>query len=157
MEAPSKIVRRKEVTEGGDFGLFPIGIFRQLCPYSPWPGLSKEAYSLMVKQLHGTDMMVKVVLPEMLRTHLIMEMPFRHLVIERDFLFISMTAGDLVADVDCPLIFHDKTILVAVSVYVGDVLRYYQLHPLQSYPKTPLRKDSTVCIPYILSPGAPFF
>lgn len=144
MEAPSKIVRRKEVTEGGDFGLFPIGIFRQLCPYFPWPGLSKEAYSLMVKQLHGTDMMVKVVLPEMLRTHLIMEMPFRHLVIERDFLFISMTAGDLVADVDCPLIFHDKTILVAVSVYVGDVLRYYQLHPLQSYPKTPLRKDTTV-------------
>lgn len=68
-----------------------------------------------------------------------------------------MTAGDLVADVDCPLIFHDKTILVAVSVYVGDVLRYYQLHPLQSYPKTSLRKDTTVCIPYILSLGAPLF
>lgn len=111
----------------------------------------------MVNQLHGTDMMVKVVLPEMLQTHLIVEMPFRHLVIERDFLFISLTAGDLVADVGCPLIFHDKIILVAVSVYVGDVLRYYQLHPLQSYPKTPLRKDTTVCIPYIPSPGAPLF
>lgn len=62
----------------------------------------------------------------------------------QSFLQKMRGTGDLVADVDCPLIFHDKTILVAVSVYVGDVLRYYQLHPLQSYPKTRLRKDTTV-------------
>ncbi|GAB5570439.1 RING finger protein 175 isoform X3 [Prionailurus iriomotensis] len=51
-------------------------------------------------------------------------------------------AGDTVADVGCPSVFHDKTLLVAVSVYVGNVLSYYQLRPLQSYPKTPLRENT---------------
>ncbi|CAK7306246.1 RING finger protein 175 [Vulpes lagopus] len=55
----------------------------------------------------------------------------------------SYNAGDTVADVGCPSVFHDKTLLVAVSVYVGNVLSYYQLHPLQSYPKTPLRENTT--------------
>ncbi|KAB1282728.1 RING finger protein 175, partial [Camelus dromedarius] len=65
-------------------------------------------------------------------------------VIEGDFLFISLTAGDPVADVGCPFVFHDKTLLVAVSVSLGNVLSYHQLHPLQSNPKTPLRGNTTV-------------
>ena len=78
-------------------------------------------------------------------------------VIEGDFLFIFLTAGDPVADVGCPFVFHDKTLLVAISVYVGDVLSYYQLHPLQSYPKTPIRENTTVCISFIPSSAHPSF
>lgn len=36
-------------------------------------------------------------------------------VTEGAFLFISLTAGDLVADVGCPLVFHNKTSLVVVT------------------------------------------
>ena len=78
-------------------------------------------------------------------------------VIEGDFLFIFLTAGDPVADVGCPFVFHDKTLLVAISLYVGDVLSYYQLHPLQSYPKTPFRENTTVCISFIPSSAHPSF
>ncbi|KAK2503161.1 hypothetical protein MC885_004319 [Smutsia gigantea] len=67
----------------------------------------------------------------------------RPAITERDFLFIPLSAGDAVTDVGYPCVFHNKTLLVAVSVSVGNVLRYYQLHPLQSYPKTPLGENTT--------------
>ena len=42
--------------------------------------------------------------------------------IEGDFLFILLTAADLAADVGYPFVFHDKTFLVVVSVYMRNDL-----------------------------------
>lgn len=44
-----------------------------------------------------------------------------------NFLFVSLIAGDLAADVGCPFALHDKALLVVVSVYVGmglDITRH---------------------------------
>lgn len=46
-------------------------------------------------------------------------------VFEGDFLLISLIAGDLAADVGCPFVLHNEALLVAISVYVGNVLPSY--------------------------------
>lgn len=109
----------------------------------------RRAYSWMVTQLHVIDEMVTVVSPRVASEsfnsgHDILGPQS----LKETFCSFFLTAGDTVADVGCPSVFHDKTLLVAVSVYVGNVLSYYQLRPLQSYPKTPLRENTKVCIPF---------
>ena len=117
----------------------------------------RAACRLVVSQAHVPDRMVKVASPHprVASESCNSRRAIWPSVTEGVFLFISLTAGDPVADVGCPLVFHDKTLLVAISVYVGNVLSYYQLHPLQRYLKTPLRENTTVGIPLILSPPHP--
>lgn len=66
------------------------------------------------------------------------------MVSKRNKVLFSSLAGDSRPDVGGSSVLHHQTVLVEVSVHVGNVLRCHQLRHLQSYSQAAVLQDAEV-------------